>query len=588
LTRSTYKTGEGTSRSLFTGLCLSVLIAILLTGLAFSSPNPSENDTLEVQILAINDLQGHLEPPQGTVTIGYNSSCQPVQVETGGVEYLATHIKGLKATNPETILVSAGDNIGASPLISALFHDEPTIEALSLMDFDYSAAGNHEFDEGAAELLRMQYGCCHPETGCQGSDRFVGGSFEYLTANVVNETTNETLFPPYAVRNVQGVPVAFIGVSLKSTPAVVVPSGVEELKFIDEAEAVNGCVEVLKGQGIETIVVLVHNGGLSAGLPNEGMKPCEPIEDIVNRTDDEVDLFITGHSRQAYIAEIDGRPVTQAGWEGNFITDIDLVISTETKDVVEVRAKNVAVTRDVPKDPAVSLLLEKYADLMGPLANKVIGSVTADISKTSTESGESPLGDLIADAQLCATSCNEGAVVALTNPGGIRTNILFNEVTGGEKSGEVTYQEAFDVQPFDNKMVVMNLTGEQIDMILEEQFDNPIQGQNRVLQVSRGFTYTWCESAPTGNKVDISSIKIDGTPIDPEGTYRVAANFFLAEGGDGFVHFREGVDRICGITDLEALVNYLEENSPVSPPPMDRISLVEEASCRLSAPMATS
>ncbi|MDD2638957.1 MAG: metallophosphoesterase, partial [Methanothrix sp.] len=284
----------------------------MLTDLAISSPDPSENETLEVQILAINDLCGHLQPPQGTVKVGYNSSSQPVQLEAGGVEYLATHIKGLKATNPETILVSAGDNIGASPLISALFHDEPTIEALSLMGFDYSAAGNHEFDEGASELLRMQYGCCNPATGCQDGDRFVGAGFEYLTANVVIETTNETLFPPYAVRNVQGIPVAFIGVSLKSTPSVVVPSGVEGLKFIDEAEAVNGCVEVLKGQGVETIVVLVHNGGLSAGLPNEGMNPCEAIEDIVNRTDDEVDLFITGHSRQAYIAEIDGRPVTQA------------------------------------------------------------------------------------------------------------------------------------------------------------------------------------------------------------------------------------------------------------------------------------
>ncbi|HOO53775.1 MAG TPA: hypothetical protein PLX30_06000 [Methanothrix sp.] len=288
------------------------------------------------------------------------------------------------------------------------------------MGFDYSAAGKHEFDEGASELLRMQYGCCHPATRCGDGDRFVGAGFEYLAANVVNETTNETLFPPYAVRNVQGVPVAFIGVSLKSTPVVVVPSGVEGLKFIDEADAINSCVEDLKEQVVETIVVLIHNGGLSAGLPDEGMKTCEPIEDIVNRTDDEVDLFITGHSHQAYIAKIDGRLVTQAGWEGNFITDVDLLISPKTKDVVEVKAKNVAVTRDVPKDPAVSLLLEKYAELEGPLANEVIGSVTADITKNSTESGESALGDLIADAQLCATSCNESAMVAFVNPGGIR------------------------------------------------------------------------------------------------------------------------------------------------------------------------
>ncbi len=588
MTRSIFKPKEGISGSLFASLCISVLIVIALVGMASSSTDQSENETVEVQILAINDLHGHLEPPQGTVMVGYDSCCQPVRVEAGGAEYLATHIKGLKATNPETILVSAGDNIGASPLISAFFHDEPTIEALSLMGFDYSAAGNHEFDEGATELLRTQYGCCHPATECQDGDRFVGAGFEYLTANVVNETTNETLFPPYAVRNVQGVPVAFIGVSLKSTPAVVVPSGVEDLNFIDEAEAINSCVEDLKEQGVETMVVLIHNGGLSAGLPDEGMKPCEPIEDIVNRTDDEVDLFITAHSHQAYIAKIDGRLVTQAGWEGNFITDVDLLISPVTKDVVEVRAKNVAVTRDVPKDPTVSLLIEKYAESVAQWANKVIGNITADITKNSTESGESPLGDLIADAQLLATSSNESAVVAFMNPGGIRANILFNEITGGEKPGEVTYQEAFNVQPFENRLMVMNLTGEQIDSILEEQFDNPSQGQNRILQVSRGFSYSWSESAPTGSKVEISDIKIDGVPIDPEGIYRVAANFFLAEGGDGFVTFKKGVDReICGTTDLDALVNYMKVNPLVSPAPMDRIFVARGASCEPSAPMAT-
>jgi 5'-nucleotidase len=504
----------------------------------------------------------------------------------GTAEYLATHIKGLKATNPDTILVSAGDNIGASPLISALFHDEPTIKALSMMGFDYSAAGNHEFDEGACELLRMQYGCCHPTTGCQGGERFVGAGFRYLTANVINETTNETLFPPYDIRSVQGVPVAFIGVSLKSTPAIVVPSGVEGLKFIDEADAINGCVEVLKEQGVETMVVLVHNGGLSTGLPDEGMGPCEPVEDIVKRTDDEVDLFITGHSHQAYITTIDGRLVTQARCQGKFITDIDLIISPMTRDVVEVRAKNVAVTRDVPKDQAISELLEKYADLMGPLANEVVGSITADIMRNATGSGESALGDLIADAQLYATSCNESAVVAFMNPGGIRTNILFDKTTGDELPGEVTYQEAFDVQPFDNSLIVMNLTGLQIDSILEVQFDNPSQGQNRMLQVSCGFTYAWSESAPPGSRVDMAAIKINGTPIDPDGTYRVAANCFLAEGGDGFIAFKEGVDRTCGISDLDALVNYLRAFSPVSPTSIDRISVVKEASCELPAQMA--
>jgi len=619
------KLRDGIPRSTFTDLFLSVLLCLAMTGLASSSQAPLENETLEVQILAINDLHGALEPPSGTVTVGRDSECQPVSVAAGGAEYLATALKGLIATNPETVLVSAGDNIGASPLLSGLFHDEPTIEALSMMGFEYSAVGNHEFDEGAAELFRTQYGCCHAETGCQDGDRFVGAGYSYLAANVVNETTGETIFPPYAVRNISGVPVAFIGVSLSSTPAVVVPSGVAGLKFIDEADAINGCVQALKEEGVETMVVLIHNGALASGLPNEGMLPCEPLEDIINRTSDEVDLFITGHSHQAYVATVDGRVVTQAGSQGKFITDIDLVISPATRDVVEVRAKNVAVTRDVPKDPAISKLLEKYEILLGPLTNEVIGSITADISRNASESGESPLGDLICDAQLWATSGNgnetdgidddgdgevegevdgdadggadgageaggSGAVVAIINPGGIRTDLIFDDIAGEEQPGEVTYQEAFNIQPFDNSLIVLTLTGEEIDSVLEEQFDNPAEGQNRILQVSSGFSYVWSRSAPAGERVDISGIKIDGVPIDPEGTYRVAANAFLAEGGDGFATFSQGVDRVCAVTDLEALVRYMKAFSPISPPPLGRISVGEgpaATAAPVSAPLAS-
>jgi len=611
LNPTTSKLRYGIPRSIFADLCLSVLLCLATAGLALSSPALLENETLEVQILAINDLHGALEPPSGTVTVGRDSDCQPVKVAAGGAEYLATTLKGLSATNPETILVSAGDNIGASPLLSALFHDEPTIEALSMMGFDYSAVGNHEFDEGAAELFRTQYGCCHQETGCQDGDRFVGAGYRYLAANVVNETTGETIFPPYAVRNISGVPVAFIGISLSATPAVVVPSGVAGLRFIDEADAINACVEDLKEEGVETMVVLIHNGALASGLPNEGMQPCEPLEDIINRTRDEVDLFITGHSHQAYISTVDGRVVTQAGSQEKFITDIDLVISPTTRDVVEVRAKNVAVTRDVPKDPAITQLLEKYETLLGPLTNEVVGSVTADITRDASESGESALGDLIADAQLWATCGNEtdgseaeedgnvegddeaggsGAVVAFMNPGGIRADIIFDDIAGEEQPGEVTYQEAFNIQPFDNSLIVLTLTGEEIDSVLEKQFDNPAEGQNRILQVSSGFSYAWSRSAPAGDKVEISSIKIDGVPIDPEGTYRVAANAFLAEGGDGFATFSEGVDRVCAITDLEALVSYMRAFSPISPPPLGRISVAEgpaATAAPVSAPLAS-
>ena len=594
MTLPAFKPGCKTSRSIFADIFLSVLIALTLAGQASGG---SENETFEVQILAINDLHGQLEPPQGRATVGYDSKCEPLMVEVGGAEYLSTAIKGLVATNPDTILVSAGDNIGASPLLSALFHDEPTIEALSLMGFDYSAVGNHEFDEGAGELFRMQHGCCHPEEGCQDGDRFVGAGFRYLAANVLDEETGETIFPPFAVREVGGVPVAFIGASLKSTPAIVVPSGVAGLQFIDEADAINGCVEALKEEGVEIFVVLLHDGGFSAGLPNEGMEPCEELEDIIRRTDGDVDLFITGHSHQAYISIVDGRLVTQAGSHGKFVTDIDLVVSPATGDVVEARAKNVPVTRDVPKDRAVSELLDKYRRIMGPLADEVVGSVTADITRDASESGESALGNLIADAQLFATSAGGegggkadgmGAVVAFMNPGGIRADLLFDQAGGEEAPGEVTRQEAFNVQPFDNKLIVLNLTGEEIKAVLEEQFDNPEPGRNRILQISEGLIYAWRRSAPPGDKVDISSIKIGGVPIDPQGTYRVAANHFLAEGGDGFATFARGRDRVEGVGDLEGLVGYLREHSPASPPQKGRIAAIQERERLLFAPRATS
>ena len=399
--------------------------------------------------------------------------------------YLATQIKALKATNPNTVIVSAGDCIGASPLVSALFHDEPTIEALSEIGLDYSAAGNHEFDKGVAELLRMQYGCCHQVDGCQDKDRFVGAGYYYLTANVVNNSTNSTLFPPYKIREIEGIPVAFIGVSLEDTPTVVTPSGVRGLTFLDEADSINAVVAELKEKGIKTIIVLIHDGGKQDGLPSESRNFSGSIIDIVKRSDKEVDVFVTGHTHQSYVSNVDGRIVTQADWQGKFLTDIDLVISKETGDVLLARAKNVAVTRDVPEDADVSEIVEKYSALAEPLTQKVIGSITADIPKKPSNSGESALGDVIADTQLYSAK-KEGAVVAFMNIGGIRTDLIY-KASENEGAGNVTYGEAFSVQPFGNSIYTLNLTGSQIDELLEEQFDNPEVGRNSILQVSRGF-----------------------------------------------------------------------------------------------------
>jgi 5'-nucleotidase len=544
---------------------------ILGPSLAICSPVNSTDETVELQILAFNDFHGQIQPPSGSDILYYNASNYPFKAELGGAAYLATLIKGLKATNPNTIVVSAGDCIGASPLVSALFHDEPTVEVLSNIGLKYSAAGNHEFDEGIFELQRIQYGCCHQKDGCRDGDRFVGAGYYYLTANVVNNSTNSTLFAPYMIQEIEGIPVAFIGVSLKNTPTVVTPSGVKGYSFLDEADSINAAVKKLKEKGIKTIVVLIHNGGEQDGLASESLNLSGPIIDTVKRSDREVDAFVTGHTHEAYVSNVDGRIVTQAKSQGKFITDIDLIISKETGDVVQARAKNVPITRDVPEDPDIARIIEKYSALEETIAQEVIGSITKDISRSPVRSGESALGDAVADSQLFSAR-KDGAVVAFMNPGGIRTDLTYKP-GGNEGAGNVTYGEAFSVQPFGNSIYVLNLTGSQIDELLEEQFDNPNVGRNSILQVSSGFSYTWNKSAPTGEKVDINAIKINATAINPEGSYRVAANGFLADGGDNFKAFKSGVDRVCGISDLDAFVEYLRAFSPLSPGQMDRIAV---------------
>jgi len=536
--------------------------AFTTTGGAAAKPSGSVN----VQLLAINDFHGNLEPPLG-------SSGRIGTTDAGGVEYLATHIADLEATNPNTLVVSAGDLIGASPLLSALFHDEPTIEAMNLIGLDYNAVGNHEFDEGAAELLRMQTGGCHPTDGCLDGDGFGGADFRFLAANVVRNSNGKTLFPAYKIRSFGGAKLALIGVVLEGTPTIVTPSGVAGLTFKDEAETVNALVPELKVKGVNAIAVLIHEGGFPTGGYNECPGISGPIVDIVNNLDDEVDVVISGHTHQAYNCEIDNRLVTSGASFGRLVSDIDLTIDRATGEVTTAVANNVIVTRDVPKDAAETALIAKYNVIAAPLANAIIGSITADITRTANAAGESALGDVIADAQLAATAPPGfgEAVAAFMNPGGIRADFTYAGSPAGEGDGNVTYGEAFSVQPFGNSLVTMTLTGAQIDQVLEQQFDNPAAGQNRFLQVSNGFTYQWSQSAPTGSKVDIASIQINGVPVSPSGTYRITVNSFLADGGDNFTALRQGTDRLGGDLDLDALVDYFAAFSPVAPGPQNRV-----------------
>jgi 5'-nucleotidase len=546
----------------------AMALLLVMVGTASGGAGAATSSRLiDVQLLAINDFHGNLDPPAG-------SSGRIGSIDAGGVEYLATHIAQLEAANPNTLVVSAGDLIGASPLLSALFHDEPSIEAMNLLGLDFNAVGNHEFDEGAAELLRMQNGGCHPTDGCLDGDGFAGADFQFLAANVVRKDNGKTLFPAYKIRSFGGAKLAIIGVVLEGTPSIVTPSGVAGLEFKDEADTVNALIPQLKAKGVNAIAVLIHEGGVQSGTYNDCVGISGAIVDIVNRFDPAVDAVISGHTHQAYNCQLNNMLVTSASSFGRLVTDVNLTIDEATGEVTRMAANNLIVTRDVAKDAGQTSLLAKYRAFAAPIANRVIGSITADLPRTTNPAGESALGDVIADAQLAATAPAGfgGAVAAFMNPGGIRADLTYAGSAAGEGDGNVTYGEAFTVQPFGNSLVTMTLTGTQIDQLLEQQFDNPTAGQTRILQVSDGVSYTWSASAPTGSKVDPSSIMINGAPVDPNGSYRITVNSFLAEGGDNFTVLAQGTNRLGGAVDLDALVDYFAANSPVPPGPQNRIT----------------
>jgi 5'-nucleotidase len=554
-------------------LLTAVGLLLLSAGGAAAKNDPSpvaaaKAQTTEIQILGLNDFHGNLEPPSG-------SGGRIGNTNAGGAEYLATHVRALRATNPNTLFVSAGDLIGATPLLSALFHDEPTIEAFNLMGLDYNGVGNHEFDEGVDELLRMQYGGCHPVDGCQDGDPFFGASFQFLAANVKYKSSGETIFPGYKIHHFPGVKVALIGMTLEATPSIVSLAGISHVDFLDEAETVNSLVPELRRQGVETIIVLLHEGGSTTAPLNETtinscVNPTGAIPPIVAAMDDAVDVVVTGHTNWAVNCVIDGKIVTGAAHQGRLVTDIDLTVSRATKDVVSARVNNRIMTRDVDKAPDLTALIEKYKAVAAPLANRVIGKITADILRAANAAGESSLGDRIADAQnFDAQQAGTGSQIAFMNAGGIRADLLYNQISGTEQPGEVTYGEAFTVQPFGNSLITMTLNGAQIDALLEQQFTGGIG----ILQVSDGFAYTRSTGAPAGSKV--SAITLNGFPVSPGTNYRVTVNSFLADGGDNYTVLTQGTSRTPGNVDTDAFENYLKANpAGITPGPQNRITLV--------------
>jgi 5'-nucleotidase len=527
----------------------------------------------------------------------------------------------LKAQNPLNVVVGAGDFIGASPLISALFNDEPAVEVMNRIGLDFNAVGNHEFDKGSAELLRLQNGGCkaNDPNSCKGAAvgtpvPFEGAKFKWLSANVVSTATGKTLLPAYGIKRFGKVKVAVIGMTLEETPTIVTPAGVAGLQFKDEADTVNALIPELRKQGVNTIVVLVHQGGFQSG-PLQDINGCDgnlagsAIQQIVARFSDKVDAVVSGHTHAAYNCQLpnaSGRliPVTSASAFGRVLTALDLVIDTKTRDVKSASATNVLVDRTdatVTPNAAVKGIMDGYNALVSPIANQVIGSITKDIPNTAIDGAcNMPAGDLIADAQLGATTPTGfgEAVIAFMNRGGVRNPGLTFNPSVGEGAGNVTYGEAFTLQPFGNSLVTLSLTRQDIKNVLEQQFAG-CRGQSptntRIMLPSAGFTYAWDGSKPCDQRITNVKLTVNGltnTLVDANGvvndplqTHRVTVNNFMSTGGDGFTTFLNGTNLLGGAQDIDALVAYMAAfRAPNAPYDPNNPALGKPRITRINAP----
>ena len=535
---------------------LSVLL--VLVACAGSPPAPqTATGPVHVQLLALNDFHGNLEPPSGTVHLPDGT------VPAGGGGWLAAHVARLRAEEPDTLVVGAGDLVGASPLVSALTHDEPTLSLLDALGLDVSSVGNHEFDEGVDELLRLQRGGCRTDdSGCKAPG-FPGARFTYLAANVVDRT-GKTILPGTALKKVGGVTIGFVGVVLRETPSVVTPSGVAGLTFGDEADAVNAAVPKLHEAGADAIVVLIHQGGAQApgSPPGECRGFTGPLVDLAQRFRG-VDLIVSGHTHQAYVCpDLGGALATSAGAFGRFLTRIDLEVDPVQHRVLSRRATQVPVTHDIPPDPRAEAIVNGAVAAAAPIASRRVGRLAAGLSRSPNDAGESSLGDVVADAHLVVTR-KSGADIAFTNSGGLRADL---------PSGDISYAQAFAAQPFGNTLVTFTLTGAQLVKALEQQW---LGSRPRVLQPSSNVSYAWSASAAAGSRVVPGSLKVNGHGVAPDARVRVTVNSFLAAGGDGFGVFAEGTDRVGGPNDLEALIEYLR-------PTLDGAALAKPAGRRIT------
>lgn len=565
-----------------------IAAALLLASCAAAVPEnpPAPVQPFELRVIGLNDFHGNLEPIPRGVRISETGQ-EPVRIPAGGAAYLATAVSEARQKSEHSLVIAAGDLIGASPLASSYFLDEPAIGAMNRLGLDFNAVGNHEFDRGWQELIRIQQGGCEKFTirqPCAVENPYPGAEFQFLAANVIMPD-GSTLFPAFGKRTYgegeAAVTVGVIGLTLEDTPSLVEPTGVKGLTFAPEAATINAAVETLTSQGVEAIVVSIHQGLYTQVGYND--KSCGgvagPLVDILKQVDPRVDLVISGHTHRAYVCDFSGidedRPfwVVSAGYGGSLFTDIVMEIDPNTGDARVMQADNVVVQssntqidvnpayRHYAPDPDVAAYVARYVQASREAAERPVGKVRGDTREGGPSTEETSLGNAIADAQLFATQ-DVGAQIAFMNNSGIRANLK----TGDD--GTVTYGEIFAVQPFGNQLVTRTYTGAQLLSLLEQQFDS--EGFVQTFSASKGFALTYDMSRPEGKRV--VSASLNGEPIAPDKSYRITMNSFLAAGGDFFTVFTDGTDSVVGPLDLDAFELWLAQEDVRQLPDTGRIT----------------
>lgn len=575
----------------------SIAIAMLTACAPMLDGTPNKDAPVDISILAFNDFHGNLEPPH--IAIREQFANETKDVPAGGAAYLAAAIQHFKKQNPLNAVVSAGDMIGASPLVSALFLDEPTIEVVNAFGIDFNAVGNHEFDKGTEELLRMRHGGCAKFTRlepCQVNKQFSGANFEFLAANV-QKADKTTLFPAYGIKSFQSgkhtIKIGFIGMTLKATPKMVTPDGIKGLSFEDEAQTANKLVPVLKAQGVSALVLVIHEGGVIKGNHNDANCPglSGDIVPVLNQLDPAFDVVVSGHTHRAYACEFNrvnpSKPflLTSAGQYGTLLTHIQLKIDPVAKKVVSKSAFNnivqseafvsvsglrVQPVESLPsfgKDKSVEKILHDYQLASQVQVQKVIGHLPESLIRKYSSSGESPLGNLVADAQWYSTASRErgSSDFALMNPGGIRADIAVP--LGG---GTVNFGQIFKVQPFGNTLTVKSMSGKQIKELLEFQFN--LTDRPKVLFPSSNLRYSVDLRQAQGQR--ISNVTVNGQSLEETRFYRVTVNSFIASGGDGFWHFNQAPTVSGGELDVDALAEYIRAHQGLQSPLLNRIQML--------------